>query len=1858
MSNRSTSYQKFLGASVSAAVAASTITAGMVPAVQAAEISFSDVQSNDYFYAAVKDLSERNIIKGYQDGTFRPYETVTRAQAAKMLALTLGLETSNVQNPEFTDVKTSDWYYGPVAALVNAGIIKGYDDQTFRPNDTLTRAQMAKMIALGFHLGETSVDKFSDVKNSDWYSGYVGSLVEKEITTGTTPTTFSPNKQITRGQMAAFLYRTEQAENSVQAKQKIESIEESQVTINGTSYNVGTEVKALLHTGNKAVLKGAMVSFEEKDGTITKVTSLDLTAGSASAKEQLSFDGQNGEIAGDVTVNGDYIALKNVRVQGSLTIGQNVKNSFYSTNLTVKGNTIIAAESVKQAVQSGDTTFRKALAYKSVGASSSAASARAELTFEDAVLGVVEAARENVELSLTGKTIVKEVVVEHDISLSAGSTVSIPTMIIKEGVKAVELSGNISQMMVETTNEIKLWGKVKIKDLILSNKNGKLELGKEMQVVNVDLPEGAAVKDLIKNYNEVKGNIDKVDGKSTTVRSSGGSSSGGGGSSLKSAPGLSADTTDTQLGQDIELTFTENAAWRGKVQKVLVGGLAIDSSKYEISTGKITLDSSLFAAAQSYTIVVEADGYDDASVTQVVTAAGSGIPSTISQPGTYGSASERKTIQGNLTVTSPGVTLKNMVIEGDLLLAEGIGDGEVYLDGVEVKGKTIIKGGGENSIYFKDSVLVTVIVNKNDGRIRIVAQGDTKVVDLQLESYVKVEEDGLTNNSPGFTNVTLTSGIQNVNQDLQVQLEGSFETVNSRARNIRISLPQETSIEQLVVSAVGALVSGTGNVGTAQINAENVQLSQLPRNLVLEIPNPQNGTGSVNIGGNDYEESYSDEDQATITGIQATQGMIDLTFNTFVSGLTIDDFDITASIDGQTVSLGEMTYNPNQRKIFYTPVLDENNSGQQLSITVAPKEDSAKVNGEAQTAEVILTSGFEGRITDIFGVGAANVAIHFRSGIDNKEDEPIMTVTTDQYGYYSAALAPGGYTGEIEGDNFITSYIYAVSPSNGYNVNQNETAIYAAASNELKIALSWGEEPLDVDSHLVGPKLNGQGTFHTWYGNEIYEDNDIIYADLDWDDTQSYGPETTTIRQLTDGKYTFIVHNYSGTPALRTSNAKVEIFKGNSKEADHVFRIAEGDGEELYWTVFELEISNNGQNIEITELNELTEERPELLPSGDWAPEERTLEELQYLAENARASYEEAVEGQAVGQYKEGAKSIFLSAVMAAEELLESGSLTEEQIEEAYKALDEAIEDFENERFIEVSDYDYGLSWSIQYAEFLLEHKAAQFESEFVADLTVSVEAAAALLEENIVTSGELWGIQEQLEELIEQSRLIVPSQEVEINLAIMEAEELMSNAEEGSSPGQYHEGAIADLQAAVDEAKHFLAQGEADADQWWEAASALYDALYTFKENEIVEERSVDVAGLEHLVMMAEDVLDTAVIGNGVGEYPQEMEAALQADIEAAIELIERDDVSQTEIDEMYAAFKAKISEFEHSIIVDVSASGLADVVTEAETLAAELTDGDDQQLLQTVIDQAKELMNAGIATRLEVEEMQAHLDEVMDLFTHQPGQGEHPEEPVDEPSGTEMEVSADHLQELINGAQFIVDEHAHDESSAVDALQAEVDAANNLLQTTTVGEGELAGAIESLMRAMESAHLAFAVETANYLLEHPETAAGTVELEALQGALQEAENIDNETSFDVLSQKVHQLINAIIAVQSLMTAGETESLLGMDKVYSGIQSSEEKWAWFEHVEPHVTVYESAGFEGELSLKSLAFLEDQDQLKFTWSAGEPFADREGILELWDNNGTVGFQEDDSLIKEIHFQTVTENGSTIVQFLDLNADEQ
>jgi len=113
--------------------------------------------------------------------------------------------------------------------------------------------------------------------------------------------------------------------------------------------------------------------------------------------------------------------------------------------------------------------------------------------------------------------------------------------------------------------------------------------------------------------------------------------------------------------------------------------------------------------------------------------------SRLDKAGTYGPEAGNQAISGNVSISVSGVTLQSATISGDLVIEEAVGNGEVTLKNVVVKGTTTIKGGGANTVRFDNCLLNKTIVNKGDGNIRIILSGTTSIAELVADSAVKVE---------------------------------------------------------------------------------------------------------------------------------------------------------------------------------------------------------------------------------------------------------------------------------------------------------------------------------------------------------------------------------------------------------------------------------------------------------------------------------------------------------------------------------------------------------------------------------------------------------------------------------------------------------------------------------------------------------------------------------------------------------------------------------------------------------------------------------------------------------------------------------------------------------------------------------------------------------------------------------------------------------------------------------------------------------------------------------------------------------------------------------------------------------------
>ncbi len=124
-----------------------SMTITLLIGAQGAMASFSDLPLTHEHYVAVNYLNEVGIISGYEDGTYKPEQLINRAEALKIILEGSGIETpEQVESSEFTDVNADEWFATYIVGAKQIGIVNGNPDGTFAPGRNVNRAEFVKMI--------------------------------------------------------------------------------------------------------------------------------------------------------------------------------------------------------------------------------------------------------------------------------------------------------------------------------------------------------------------------------------------------------------------------------------------------------------------------------------------------------------------------------------------------------------------------------------------------------------------------------------------------------------------------------------------------------------------------------------------------------------------------------------------------------------------------------------------------------------------------------------------------------------------------------------------------------------------------------------------------------------------------------------------------------------------------------------------------------------------------------------------------------------------------------------------------------------------------------------------------------------------------------------------------------------------------------------------------------------------------------------------------------------------------------------------------------------------------------------------------------------------------------------------------------------------------------------------------------------------------------------------------------------------------------------------------------------------------------------------------------------------------------
>ncbi|NJO51126.1 MAG: S-layer homology domain-containing protein, partial [Leptolyngbyaceae cyanobacterium RM2_2_4] len=177
-------------------------------------IEFTDVPSDFWALPFISEMSARGIVSGFENGTFRPDQPITRAEFAAMLREAFGQEPEERSAPTFSDVPADFWANSAIQKSYQIGYLEGYPGNVFQPTQQIPRVQALVALATGLGLNEsTDLAEIEQIYQDadeipDYARGKVAAATESGLVVNhPNPQTLEPNQNATRAEVAAFIYQ-------------------------------------------------------------------------------------------------------------------------------------------------------------------------------------------------------------------------------------------------------------------------------------------------------------------------------------------------------------------------------------------------------------------------------------------------------------------------------------------------------------------------------------------------------------------------------------------------------------------------------------------------------------------------------------------------------------------------------------------------------------------------------------------------------------------------------------------------------------------------------------------------------------------------------------------------------------------------------------------------------------------------------------------------------------------------------------------------------------------------------------------------------------------------------------------------------------------------------------------------------------------------------------------------------------------------------------------------------------------------------------------------------------------------------------------------------------------------------------------------------------------------------------------------------------------------------------------------------------------------------------------------------------------------------------------------------------------
>lgn len=183
---------------------------GIISIPTAAAMEFSDVPNDHPDFVSITQLVEQGILKGYDDGTFKPEKIVNRAEAIKVIlgGSNISVE-SELEEAPFTDTLPDQWFAPFVMKAKQLGVVNGNPDGSFAPSNEVKRVEFIKMLLETNRFKKEKWENqqhFDDVPGDSWYASYMNYAGKSGLVIADSNNQLNPEQAVTRGEMAEILY--------------------------------------------------------------------------------------------------------------------------------------------------------------------------------------------------------------------------------------------------------------------------------------------------------------------------------------------------------------------------------------------------------------------------------------------------------------------------------------------------------------------------------------------------------------------------------------------------------------------------------------------------------------------------------------------------------------------------------------------------------------------------------------------------------------------------------------------------------------------------------------------------------------------------------------------------------------------------------------------------------------------------------------------------------------------------------------------------------------------------------------------------------------------------------------------------------------------------------------------------------------------------------------------------------------------------------------------------------------------------------------------------------------------------------------------------------------------------------------------------------------------------------------------------------------------------------------------------------------------------------------------------------------------------------------------------------------------